>query len=191
MKNKLTFWSSVDILALYPHLLSKGREKKGKARIACLKRLLLTQQPILLRHVLYAKDLKDYITQSMSYHTITTISTNLFDISNHSANIPLLDSVSYGHRALVQAYLKSYYSNPKNNTVAFASCLDREFVQPILAKTKLECGDANIEKWCDMLPTAEVKQLKEIESEQSRKEDEQAMKDLNQMYDPETGESAW
>ena len=33
----------------------------------------------------------------------------------------------------------------------------------------------------------EVKQLQEIESEQSRKENEQAMKDLNQMYDPETG----
>jgi len=37
------------------------------------------------------------------------------------------------------------------------------------------------------LTIEEVKQLKEIESEQSRKEDEQAMKDLSQMYDPETG----
>ena len=37
------------------------------------------------------------------------------------------------------------------------------------------------------LTIEEVKQLQEIESEQSRKEDEQAMKDLNQMYDPETG----
>ena len=37
------------------------------------------------------------------------------------------------------------------------------------------------------LTVEEVKQLKEIESEQSRKEDEQAMKDLSQMYDPETG----
>ena len=37
------------------------------------------------------------------------------------------------------------------------------------------------------LTVEEVKQLQEIESEQSRKEDEQAMKDLNQMYDPETG----
>ena len=32
-----------------------------------------------------------------------------------------------------------------------------------------------------------IKQLQEIESAQSRKEDEQAMKDLSQMYDPETG----
>ena len=37
------------------------------------------------------------------------------------------------------------------------------------------------------LTIEEVKQLQEIESEQSRKEDEQAMKDLSQMYDPETG----
>ena len=37
------------------------------------------------------------------------------------------------------------------------------------------------------LSDEEVKQLQEIESEQSRKEDEQAMKDLSQMYDPETG----
>ena len=37
------------------------------------------------------------------------------------------------------------------------------------------------------LTVEEVKQLQEIESEQSRKEDEQAMKDLSQMYDPETG----
>ena len=37
------------------------------------------------------------------------------------------------------------------------------------------------------LTIEEVKQLREIESEQSRKEDEQAMKDLSQMYDPETG----
>ena len=37
------------------------------------------------------------------------------------------------------------------------------------------------------LTIEEVKKLLEIESEQSRKEDEQAMKDLNQMYDPETG----
>ena len=37
------------------------------------------------------------------------------------------------------------------------------------------------------LTVEEVKQLREIESEQSRKEDEQAMKDLSQMYDPETG----
>ena len=37
------------------------------------------------------------------------------------------------------------------------------------------------------LTIEEVRKLLEIESEQSRKEDEQAMKDLNQMYDPETG----
>ena len=37
------------------------------------------------------------------------------------------------------------------------------------------------------LTVEEVKQLQEIESEQSRKEDEQAMKDISQMYDPETG----
>ena len=37
------------------------------------------------------------------------------------------------------------------------------------------------------LTIEEVKKLLEIESEQSRKEDEQAMKDLSQMYDPETG----
>ena len=37
------------------------------------------------------------------------------------------------------------------------------------------------------LTIEEVKKLLEIESEQSRKENEQAMKDLNQMYDPETG----
>ena len=37
------------------------------------------------------------------------------------------------------------------------------------------------------LTIEEVKKLLEIESEQSRKEDEQAMKNLNQMYDPETG----
>ena len=37
------------------------------------------------------------------------------------------------------------------------------------------------------LTIEEVKKLLEIESEQSMKEDEQAMKDLNQMYDPETG----
>ena len=37
------------------------------------------------------------------------------------------------------------------------------------------------------LTIEEVKKLLEIESEQSRKEDEQAMKDLNKMYDPETG----
>ena len=37
------------------------------------------------------------------------------------------------------------------------------------------------------LTVEEVKQLQEIESEQSRKENEQAMKDLSQMYDPETG----
>ena len=37
------------------------------------------------------------------------------------------------------------------------------------------------------LTIEEVKQLQEIESEQSRKEDEQAMKDLNKMQDPETG----
>ena len=37
------------------------------------------------------------------------------------------------------------------------------------------------------LTIEEVRKLLEIESEQSRKEDEQAMKDLSQMYDPETG----
>lgn len=37
------------------------------------------------------------------------------------------------------------------------------------------------------LTIEEVKKLLEIESEQSRKEDEQTMKNLNQMYDPETG----
>ena len=37
------------------------------------------------------------------------------------------------------------------------------------------------------LTIEEVKNLLEIESEQSRRENEQAMKDLNQMYDPETG----